>query len=55
MQWEVPNSILNKDIYIYIYIVKKIIIINEADRLAGDIFQFKYNVNPHFEEYYKIH
>ena len=42
-------------IYIYIYIVKKIIIINEAYRLAGDIFQFKYNVNPHFEEYYKIH
>lgn len=52
MQWEVPNSILNQDIYIY---CEKIIIISGACRLAGDIFQFKYNVNTHFEEYYKIH
>ena len=52
MQWEITNSILNQDIYIF---CEKIIIINGACRLAGDSFQFKYNVNTHFEEYYKVH
>ena len=39
----------------YMYFLWKIIIINGACRLAGDSFQFKYNVNTHFEEYYKVH